>query len=231
MEIYDSDDQLAVIKRLVAERPFVRHHRIHGETFDLGPGDEIVRLLPQRLGDVREEHRAAVDDRVAAGLGKLPPLLRDPAGRQSIGRIECSHAIQRRACPTRIDGKQAVGKYLALGDSRAENANFVTTGRQPLVVANAHQRHHHAHVQCELFANAGKLFGELFAAFANHGHERCADDDLDRIDLHGAIQIVGGRCGFRGGIRLRLRRLRLLACHPEQRARGADRARAPGGPR
>ena len=103
----------------------------------LAAAEQVVRVAADELGEVRRDHRGAVDDGAAGGLGAGALVLREPLRGQAerrLGRRLAGQVLGRGA--GRIDREDAVDVNFAFGDHDAGEQHAVAAGPHAQIVAD-----------------------------------------------------------------------------------------------
>ncbi len=168
--------------------------------------EQLVGVLPDGLGQVRDDHRGGVDDRVARGLGSLARGGGDPEGGQAEGRLDRRDAVEGRVGIARIHREQAAGHELAARDLGALDADRVAVRRELDVVADADRGEHQPELRGHLTADERDPLQQLAPlALVDERDQAVADlelEDVERQRVPHRLRALQGRA--------RLRRLRLL---------------------
>ncbi len=177
-------------------------------------GEQFVRMLLERLGQVGDEHRLRVDDSVPAQLGGL--LLRggDPQGRQSVHRLAGLDPVDLLSHGAGVHGEEHLRLQEALGDGNLAEPDLIGIRLEIQVVPQPDQWNHQAELLGELPAQGTDAVEDRVAP-ARIDHADQAHTDVDGNAVH-VEQVLHGLL-----VRFLLRRGRLLrpgflgfACHP-----------------
>ena len=167
-----------------------------GEHAHVLAGEQAGGVVGDHVREVRDEHRAAVDDRRAGDLGRVPHLRGDPLA----GELE--HRLDRRGAGQRVE-LVAEREHLADGRDAAAHldpgdADDVGRGRQVDAVARAHGRHDDAvlhrdpaaeglHAGEQVVADAGDEVDEVGGELHLEGvHPHLLHELLGRVGGAGA---------------------------------------------
>lgn len=143
---------------LVLGRQFVH------QLLRLRVGEKLGHVILQDLGQVRDEDRRGIDDRVAAERGFLAEAFLDPGGGEAEGRFACGRAGQLHVRAARIHDEQLADEEFAASGFLFLDADDVFVRAQLHVVEDAHGGHHEAHVARHRAAQGLDLIGQLVAA-------------------------------------------------------------------
>ena len=215
----------------LAEREHVRHDLLDDggvgllelveQLLDVLAGEQLGGVRADRLGQVGDDHRLGVDDRVAErlGLGARWPSATHIAGRPNAGSVV---GMPPGSCPTASPGSIASwwpAMMRPRATSRAAHLQHVLVRVEPELVVDPHRRDHHAEL------------GRDLAADHAHAREQRAARALRRRAARGRSRSPA-RAGRAGAPRARRRAgAGSRRCPRRRRARAACRLLlGPGAP-
>ena len=169
--------------------------------------EQAARVAAHDFGEVRGDHRRAVDDGRAGDLGLVAELERHPARGQAEHRLARRRAGQARLVVA--EHEHVVLRRFAAPDLHAVHADRVRARGQLHVVARAHERDDDAELERELAAQRAHAVEEVAAlARVDEVDEVERDLELERLDAHVGRDAFGrvGRQRRRFGFELDLRR-------------------------
>ena len=185
-----------------------------------------------RLGEMGDEHRLVVDDRVAERLGLGAAAVGDPDGGQAERRLGRRHAGQLAHRLAGVHRQLVAGHHRAARHLGAAHAHHVLVGVERDVVVDAHRRDDHAELVRDLAPDQPtRASSEPPRRLVDQRHEAEADRQLERIQrqrlqrgvarLRGSAGGSAARCGVGAGASLGARR-RVAQRAADREERAAD---------